>query len=83
MGKYTKHVIQVSGFPVKLYVREDNKQAYLFPLFGRYSGLYSDVNVLDFATDFLLGNGNNVISFNNYLSGMEDTAVIQIDKIAG
>lgn len=82
MNRWTKHVIIVREFPVKLYVRNDNKQAYIFPLFGRYNGLYSDANVLDFATDFLLGNENNIVSFQGYMNSFEDTAVIQIDKVA-
>ena len=79
MNKYTKHIIMVKGFPVKVYVTDDNQTAYLFFCFGRFARLRSDVNALDFATDYLFGKPqNNVISFQAYKSSQEDTAVINI-----
>lgn len=75
----TKHIIMVEGFPVKVYVNAANTQAYVFPLFGKYYGLASDINVMDFVTTFLLAkNVNNVISFQSYLTQGEDTAIINI-----
>ena len=79
---WTKHVLEVRGFPVKVYVSEDGHQAVMFFLFGKYSRLYSDENVLDFATDFLCGNSNNVMSFSSYQTSLEDTAVIELDEVA-
>ena len=80
---YTKHTIMVDGFPVKVYVHKDRHQAYIFPLFGRYNGLWSDQDVLDFATTFLLcaGRNDNVVSFQSYLNSQEDTAVININDL--
>jgi hypothetical protein len=73
----------VGGFPVKIYVNLHKTEAVLFYLFGRYTRLSSDVNALDFATDFLINRNNSgLIKYSNYLSGLEDTAVIQIDKVA-
>ena len=74
----TKQVIMVDGFPVKVYVNADNTHAVVFPLFGRYFQLRSDINVLDFATTFLIAKNNNVISFASYQSQDEDTAIINI-----
>lgn len=82
MNKWTKHVIMKSGVPVTVYVDAARHQAYVFPLFGKYYDLYTDGDVLDMATDFLLGTESNVITFQGYMNGFEDTAVIQIDKIA-
>lgn len=81
MNKWTKHVIEVKGFPVKVYINTDNTQSYVFPLFGKYYGLSSDVNVLDFTTDFLIGTTTNVVTFSNYLNSLEDTAVIDIETV--
>lgn len=75
-------VINVHGYPVKVYINPANTQAVVFPLFGKYYQLSSDTNVLDFATTFLVGRSSNVVSFSQYLASFEDTAVIQIDKIA-
>jgi len=81
--KYTLYTIMADGFPVKVYVNQANTQAYVFPLFGKYFGLLSDENVLDFATNFIINkNHNNVISFAAYQSQDEDTAVIYMDKVA-
>jgi hypothetical protein len=83
MNGWTKYVIMVSGFPVKVWVNPAQTKAVLFYLFGRYSRLSSDINVLDFATDFLLSNDNTQnVTFTNYLNGLEDTAVTEIEKIA-
>jgi hypothetical protein len=82
MNSWTLNVIMTKGFPVKVYVNAANTQAYIFPLFGRYFGLSSDSNVIDFATDFLIGNCNPVvITHANYVNSLEDTAVIQLDTI--
>jgi hypothetical protein len=83
MNNWTLNVIMVKGFPVKVYVNLHKNEAVLFFLFGRYTRLSSDINVLDFATDFLLNTHHNgFISYSAYLSNMEDTAVIDIEKIA-
>jgi hypothetical protein len=74
----TKQIIQVNGFPVKMYVSADNKTAHVFPLFGRYYTLRSDENVMDFATTFLLARNGNVVSFQSYQMRDEETAIIQI-----
>lgn len=80
MNGWTKHVITKQGFPVKVYIKADS--AVIFYCFGRYTKCQSDSNVLDFVTDFLLGNSQNVISFGNYMNCMEDTAVINIENVA-
>lgn len=83
VSKWTKHIIEVKGFPVKAYVNSNNTEAVLFFLFGRYMCLRSDINVLDFTTNFLVGRDTSYpVTYSNYLNGQEDTAVIQIDKIA-
>lgn len=81
--KYVMFPIMVETNVVKVYVSEDFHQAYVFPPFGKYYGLHSDGNVLDFATNFILyRRPENVITFQAYLNSGEDTAVIHIDKIA-
>lgn len=77
-----KQIIQVNGFPVKLYVSQDSKVAHMFPLFGRYFTLRSDANVLDLATTLLLARNGNVVSFAAYQSNSEDTAVVQLSDVA-
>lgn len=71
----------VKGFPVKVYVNPSNTEAVLFFLFGRYSRLSSDVNVIDFATDFLIGTTTNVVNHANYVNSLEDTAVIDLETV--
>ena len=82
MNGWTLNVIITKGFPVKVYTNASMTQAYVFPLFGRYFGLSSDTNVLDFATDFLIGNCNPIpVTYANYTNSLEDTAVIDIETI--
>jgi hypothetical protein len=82
MKNYTLHVLMVDGFPVKVYAHKNNQQAYIFPLFGRYHSMSSDKNVMDFVTDFLISkHPSNVITFQSYLNGNEDTAVININDL--
>jgi len=78
-----KQIIMTNGFPVKVYTNAAGTQAVLFFLFGRYASLSADSNVLDFATDFLLGNHNVTLTHSNYLNSLEDTVFTNIDKIAG
>ena len=78
-----KRIIMTNGFPVKVYTNKEGTQAVLFFLFGRYARLSADSNVIDFATDFLLGNTTNVVNFSNYLNSLEDTVSLCIDKITG
>ena len=86
MNKWTKHTLVVNGSPVKVYVNSNKTEAVMFFLFGRYSRLSchnSNRDVLDFATDFLIGNDvAHPITYSNYVSGQEDTVSIQIEKIA-
>lgn len=83
MGKWTMYPILNRGFQVKVYVNEANDTAVVFPLFGKYYVLRSDVSALDFATDFIIDKPhNNVVSFESYLSQFEDTAIIYVDKVA-
>lgn len=86
MYQWTRTIIEVKGFPVKVYVNEPKTEAVLFYCFGRYSKLscYNNpgMDVLDFATDFLLGTEDNVIKFSDYENSFENTAIIEADKIA-
>lgn len=76
---WTKHVIYKQGFPIKVYVNEDNTRAVMFFCFGRYSTLRSDVSALDFAISIIFHKGNNgVLTFEAYNISMEDTAIIKI-----
>lgn len=75
---FTKHVVKKDGVQIKIYVNADNSQAVIFTAFGRYFKLSSDVNVLDFATTFLLAKPNNVVSFESYQSSLEGTALIKV-----
>ncbi len=80
--KYVMFPIMVETNLVKVYVSADFHQAYVFPPFGKYYGLHSDGNVLDFATNFILYKGpENVITFQAYLNSGEDTDVIQLDQV--
>lgn len=80
MNGWTRHIITKQGFPIKVYIKENS--AVIFYCFGRYSKCQSDDNVIDFVTDFLFGNGQNFVSFNSYVSAIEDTAVINIENVA-
>ena len=82
MKNWTLNVIVVQGFPVKVYTDAACHQAYVFPLFGKYYGLHTDGNVLDFATDFLMGRCElTPFTHSNYLNSLEDTAVINIETV--
>jgi hypothetical protein len=79
----TKHIIDVHGMPVKLYVNADNSHAVVFPPFGRYYQLSSDTDVMTFALTFLIAkNHNNVVTLASYMSRNEDTAIIQLSEVA-
>lgn len=78
----TKTIIEVQGFPVKIYTCADNKTAHVFPPFGRYYTLRSDENVMDFAVTFLLARNGNVVSFASYQSRDEGTQIIELAKVA-
>ena len=73
----------VGGYPVKVYVDQEDRNCYIFPLFGRYYSLGSDQGALDFATDFLLNKSqNNVVSFQSYVNSLENTMPIYVDTPA-
>lgn len=80
MDKWTKHTFTVRNFPVKAYIHNNKAEAVIFFPFGRYIRLSTNTNILDFVSDFLFGNGSNIISFQGYVSSMDDTSLIQIDK---
>lgn len=78
-------IIMVQDFPVKVYVDLYNERAIIFPLFGKYFSVRSDVNALDFATSLLLhklgAQHNCDIKYDSYLGMTEDTQVIELDKV--
>jgi hypothetical protein len=79
----TKHIIDVQGNQVKLYVNADNSQVVVFPPFGRYYKLSSDTDAMTFALTFLIAkNNNNVVTLASYMSRNEDTAIIQLSEVA-
>ena len=83
MNKWTKHTLMTKGFPVKVYINSGNTQAIIFPLFGKYYKLGSDVNVLDFAVDFITNaHADRTLTHANYLNSLEDTAVINLETLA-
>jgi len=82
MAKWKSQIIDVKGCKVKIYTNESNTQAYIFTSFGRYYGLSSDVNVLDFTVSFLFGLRYFAGAFAAYQSGTEETGIIYLDKVA-
>lgn len=80
MKHYTLHIILVETSQVKVYVNEGNSQAIVFPSFGRYYRVSSDTNALDLATSLLFHVTHN-ITYNSYINSLEDTAVIELDKV--
>jgi len=81
MKHYTLHTIIVETSPVKVYVNRGNTVAYIFPPYGRLFTVRSDVNALDLATSLLFHTTNNV-TYNSYINSLEDTAVIELDKVS-
>lgn len=87
MKNWTLHIIKIESVPVKVYVNSSNTMAIVFPLFGRYYRVNSDVNALDLLTSVLFHTTINDIAYNTitysaYLNSLEDTAVIDITKVA-
>lgn len=79
MKHWTLNIILVETYPVKVYVNPTNSMAVIFPLFGRYFKVNSDVNALDLATSMLFHTSNEV-THTAYLSSLEDTVSIELDK---
>lgn len=79
---WTKQIVMVGGFPVKIYANLHNSSCAIFPLFGRYYVVRSDINALDLATSIVVGRGNELVTYEAYKSSLEDTAIIQLDKVA-
>jgi hypothetical protein len=74
--KWTKTVVDFESYQIKVYVNEDNTRAVIFPLFGRYFGLRSDVSALDMAVYFIFFTPTREVSYLQYLSSQEDTSII-------
>ena len=81
MTQWTLYTIEYRTYPVKVYVNKSNTTAIVFPLFGRYFRINSDVNVLDLATDFILKTPNS-ISYESYLISLEDTVNLNLEDVA-
>lgn len=79
--EYTLHTIIVETYPVKVYVNSSNTMAIIFPLFGRYFRVNSDVNALDLATSLLFHTSNNV-TYSAYTNSLEDTVSIDLEQVA-
>lgn len=79
--EYTLHTIIVETYPIKVYVNKSNTLAVIFPLFGRYFRVNSDVNALDLATSLLFHTSNNV-TYTSYINSLEDTVSIDLEHVA-
>lgn len=79
--EYTLHIVIVETYPIKVYVNKSNTLAVIFPLFGRYSRVNSDVNALDLATSLLFHTSNNV-TYTSYINSLEDTVSIDLEQVA-
>lgn len=87
MINFSCKIIDVSGYSVKVYVNRSNDTAVVFPLFGRYYIIRSDVNALDLAVNMLFHETVNDIcykqlTYSSYLSSQEDTVAIDIEQVA-
>lgn len=82
MEKWKKITLHKDGWPVKVYVNQDDTYCVVFPLFGKYHGVYSDVSAIDFCIEIMFHRGSDsvvpagVCGYSQYLSSQEDTAVI-------
>lgn len=81
MKHYTLTIIEVQGYKVKVYINSSNTLAVIFPLFGRYFRVNSDVNALDLATSLLFHTSNNV-TYTSYINSLEDTVSIDLEHVA-
>lgn len=79
--EFTLYIIVVEGYKVKVYVNSSNTLAVIFPLYGRYYSIRSDVNALDLATSLLFHTSNNV-TYNSYVNSLEDTVSIDLEQVA-
>jgi hypothetical protein len=80
--RWKKVTLEKDGFPVKVYVNEDDTHCVVFPLFGRYHGVRSDKSALDFFIQILFhvsreyDHPGGIATYAQYESSQEDTAVI-------
>lgn len=80
--KWTKVILHKEEFPIKVYVSEDGHQAVVFPLFGKYFGVYSDKSALDLTIQVIFHVCSDipipagVHTYKQYVDSQEDTAVI-------
>ncbi len=87
MKHWTLYTIYVENNPVKVYVNYNNTLAVVFPPYGRYYRLRSDVNALDLTCIMLFHKTSNdicynTVNYNSYVNSLEDTVNIELDKIA-
>lgn len=74
---WKKVVVHVDEYPVTIYVNSKDTRAVVFPIFGRFYGLWSDESALTFAVSFVINPpSKEVMTHAKYLSCQEDTAVI-------
>lgn len=80
--KWNKMVLHKDEMPVKVYVNQDDSYCVVFPLFGKYYGVHSDASALDLCIQIMFhvssdfSSSTNVLTFGQYLSSQEDTAII-------
>ena len=80
--RWTKVMLEKDGFPVKVYVNEDDSSCYVFPLFGRYHGVHSDKSALDLCIQIMFHvaheyeHPGGICTYAQYESSKEDTAII-------
>ena len=80
--QWKKVILEKDGFPVKVYVNEDDTHCVVFPLFGKYHGVYSDKSALDLCVQVMFhvssdwSHPGGVTTYAQYESSTEDTAII-------
>lgn len=63
----------------KVYTNKNNTQAVVFPPFGKYFSVRSDRSAFDLALSFIFLVPNREVSYSQYLSSQEETAIIHQD----
>ena len=73
---WKKVSFHIGDYPVSVYVNETDTRAVVFPLFGRFYGVWSDTSAIDLVTTLLFLNPSRTITYTQYVNSQEDTAII-------
>lgn len=76
--KWKKVVLFKDKVPIKVYVNHFDTKAIIFPLFGKYFSISSDMSALDLTVQIIFHKfeDSTIAQYGQYIRSTEDTALI-------